>query len=86
MTAGLTNDRRVAAKILVRQLRDEGRLDRWVGEATADLPSEESRRVRALVYGVNRQKTFLQVHLAPFLKRPLEHQEGVVHIALLLCG
>lgn len=84
MSTGLTTDRRVASRLLSRQLREEGRLDLWLADAARDLPSDESRRVRALVYGVNRQRSLLAAHLDPYLKRPLTDQAPVVHIALLL--
>lgn len=82
--AELTTDRKVASRLLLRQLSDDGRLDLWVGKATARLAPEESRRVRALVYGVNRQRSLLGEHLAPYLRRPLEDQDPVVRIALLM--
>jgi len=84
MSAGLTTDRRVASKLLSRQLKEEGRLDLWLTDATAPLSAEESRRVRALVYGINRQRSYLAAHLSPYLKRPLDDQSPIIRVALLL--
>ncbi|MEE2828434.1 MAG: transcription antitermination factor NusB, partial [Myxococcota bacterium] len=84
MRASLTRDRKVASGLLLRQLRDDGRLDRWLGDATSGLPGEESRRVRSLVYGINRNRSFLEAHLEPYLKRPMDKQQPAIQIALLL--
>jgi 16S rRNA (cytosine967-C5)-methyltransferase len=84
MSTELTTDRRVASRLLSRQLKEEGRLDLWLADATATLSSEEARRVRALVYGINRQRSFLASHLSPYLKRPLADQSPIIQVALLL--
>ena len=84
MSASLTTDRKVASRLLRRQLREEGRLDLWLADEARELSSEESRRVRALVYGGNRQRSLLSAHLDPYLKRPMSDQAPVVQIALLL--
>jgi len=70
--------------LLSRQLKEEGRLDLWVGDASAPLCIEDSRRVRALVYGINRQRSFLAAHLGPYLRRPLDDQAPIIQVALLL--
>jgi 16S rRNA (cytosine967-C5)-methyltransferase len=84
VSAGLTTDRRVASRLLSRQLKDEGRLDLWVRDASAPLSPEDSRRVRALVYGINRTRSYLAAHLAPYLRRPLDDQAPIIQVALLL--
>jgi len=84
VSSALTTDRRVASRLLSRQFKEEGRLDLWVGEASSGLSPEDSRRIRALVYGINRQRSYLAAHLAPYLRRPLEDQAPLIQVALLL--
>ena len=80
----LSRDRRAASTLLLRQFREQGRLDLWMRDVTADLPSAERRRVWSLVYGINRNRTLLSCHLEPLLKRPLSGQDPEIQVALLL--
>ncbi len=80
----LTRDREVAARLLLRQAREQGRLDVWMRSESRGLPEAGRRRVQALVYGINRQRSLLAAWLDPLLKRPLARQDEPVRIALEL--
>ena len=80
----LTRDRETAARLLLRLSREQGRLDAWLGEEGRRLQPVERRRVHALVYGINRNRTLLAAWLDPLLRRPLERQDDPVRVALMV--
>ena len=79
-----TPDREAAARLLLRQSQEQGRLDLWLRDQTRQLAPLERRRVHALVYGVTRNRTLLGLHLAPFLRRPMRRQTEELQVVLLL--
>lgn len=80
----LTRDREATAQLLLRQDRETGRLDVWMRQETRRLQPAERRRVHALVYGINRNRTLLAAWLDPLLKRPLDRQDDPVRVSLML--
>ncbi len=81
----LSQDRQVASELLLRQeTQPGGRLDVWLRQECEGLSDGERRRVQALVYGINRNRTALGRWFERFLKKPLVEQAPEVRVALLL--
>jgi len=74
-----------AAEVLLQQLRRPGRVDQWLAAGPPELSAAQRRRSWALVYGVLRSQTMLELRLAPYLKKPFDKQCLEVRVALLLC-
>ena len=84
MSGGATPDRRVAARVLARQLQEGGHLDHLLNSEREPLDAREQRRARAILLAVNRHRPGLAWRLEPFLKRPLHDQEPLVAGVLLV--
>ena len=82
--AALTGDRLLAAQVLVRQFREPGRVEAWLGSDLPEVNAAARRRAWALVYGVLRNKTLLEMRLSPYLKKAFAHQSREVQVVLLL--
>ncbi len=84
MSRGATADRRVAARVLARQLKEGGHLDHLLNAERASLDPREVRRARAILLAVNRHRPGLAWRLGPYLARPLEEQDPAVAGVLLV--
>ncbi len=80
----LTADRLLAARVLVRQFREPGRIESWLASDQPQIDVTARRRAWALVYGVLRNKTLLELRMGPYLKKAFEHQSREVQVVLLL--
>jgi 16S rRNA (cytosine967-C5)-methyltransferase len=83
--ARLSAERQHAAEVLVRQFRQPGRVEHWLATGHPELSAAQRRRSWALVYGVLRNKTLLELQISPYLKKPFDKQCLEVRVALLLC-
>jgi len=82
--SSLTADRLLAARVLVRQFREPGRIESWLASDQPQIDATARRRAWALVYGVLRNKTLLELRMGPYLKKAFEHQSREVQVVLLL--
>jgi len=81
----LSAERRAAVRLLVEQERGHGGgLDAQLARAAMDMRPEDSRRLRALVYGIQRQRVRLLRRLEPRLKRGWTKTDPRAKAALLL--
>lgn len=69
----------------MRQFRQPGRVENWLAAGHPELSAAQRRRAWALVYGVLRTKTLLELQVSPYLKKPFDKQCLEVRVALLLC-
>jgi len=80
----LTGDRLLAARVLIRLSRESGRIESWLSSDQPQLDAAARRRAWALVYGVLRNKSLLELSLGPYLKKSFTHQSREIQAVLLL--